>query len=91
VVNQSTAEDNCKRYGGHLAAYTSIEEQMVKAGWGPGAGGAAAAALMWAKERLRERSAQGPAWAAGAWLTRCLADLRGASLPGGAGGGEVLH
>jgi hypothetical protein len=30
VVNQSVAESNCKRYGGHLAAYTSIEEQAVR-------------------------------------------------------------
>ena len=37
-VNQTDAEANCNRYGGHLAAYTSIEEQvrLGSTGWGRG-------------------------------------------------------
>jgi hypothetical protein len=27
-VNQTQAEANCNQYGGHLAAYTSLEEQV---------------------------------------------------------------
>ncbi len=27
-VTQAVAEENCKRHGGHLAAYTSLEEQQ---------------------------------------------------------------
>ncbi len=39
LVNQSTAEANCNRHGGHLAAYTSPEEQQeveqffINGGW----------------------------------------------------------
>jgi hypothetical protein len=38
-VNQTQAEASCNRYGGHLAAYTSLEEQMevesffIDGGW----------------------------------------------------------
>jgi hypothetical protein len=32
-VNQSQAEANCNRNGGHLAAYTSLEEQMEVRLW----------------------------------------------------------